>query len=225
MSVEKIALLQFHWWDYADSRYLDAVDCIAELADEGRISHLGLTNFDTSHMEEICERSPIATNQIQYSVLDTRPGRLMAPACKRHGVWLLCYGVLLGGFLSESYLGAPEPARFQLNTASLLKYKGMIDAWGRWQLFQELLTALDAIARRHGVSIANVATRYVLDRPAVGAVIIGARLGIAEHIHDNLHAFEFELARDDLDCIKAVTSKANDIFEVIGDCGAEYRRM
>ena len=224
MGTDVIDLLQFHWWDYADNRYLDAVDRLAEIADGGGIAHLGLTNFDTARMEEICGRARIVTNQVQYSVLDSRPERLMIPFCERNGIRLLCYGVLLGGFLSERYLGTPEPDRSQLHTASLQKYKRMIDVWGGWPLFQDLLAVLGGIAARHGVSIPNVATRYVLDRPAVGAAIIGTRLGTSEHIRDNLRVFGLRLSRDDLDRILEVTSRANDIFEDVGDCGSEYRR-
>lgn len=50
----------------------------------------------------------------------------------------------------------------------------IVKAWGSWTLFQSLLTVLRSIGDRHGgVSIANVATRWVLDQPAVGAVLIG----------------------------------------------------
>jgi len=80
---------------------------------------------------------------------------------------LLGYGTLLGGLLSEKYLGRPEPRRANLNTASLQKYKNMIDAWGGWVLFQELLAVLKQIADKHRVSIANVGTSYILGRPAV----------------------------------------------------------
>ena len=80
---------------------------------------------------------------------------------------LLAYGTLLGGLLSEKYLGRPEPGRSELDTASLRKYKNMIDAWGGWSLFQELLAALKQIADKHRVSIANVGVRYI-SRPAGG---------------------------------------------------------
>ena len=49
----------------------------------------------------------------------------------------------------------------------------IVQAWGTWDLFQLLLTVLRTIGDRHGRSIANVATRWVLDHPFVGAVIIG----------------------------------------------------
>jgi diketogulonate reductase-like aldo/keto reductase len=54
-------------------------------------------------------------------------------------------------------------------------------------------------------------------------VIIGARLGISEHIDDNSKAFDVKLDSDDLSTISSVTTKANNLFEIIGDCGGEYR--
>jgi aryl-alcohol dehydrogenase-like predicted oxidoreductase len=136
---------------------------------------------------------------------------------------LLAYGTLLGGLLSEKYLGLPEPRRPELNTASLQKYKNMLDAWGGWPLFQELLAALRQIAEKHRVSIANVGVRYVLDRPAVAGVIVGARLGVAQHVIDNARVFGVRLDADDLAKIEAVLAKSRDLMTLIGDCGDEYR--
>ena len=147
----------------------------------------------------------------------------MAPFCRDHGITLLTYGTLLGGLLSEKYLGRPEPQRSELNTASLQKYKNMIDAWGGWTLFQELLAVLKDIADKHRVGIANVGVRYILDRPAVAGVIVGARLGITQHLADNARIFGFALDDDDLALIEAVLAKSRDLMTVIGDCGDEYR--
>lgn len=99
----------------------------------------------------------------------------------------------------------------------------MIDVWGGWKLFQELLSSLDLIAKKHDSSIANVATRFILDKPQVAGVIIGARLGISEHREDNLKVFDLKLDSEDLSQIKSITDNANDLFEIIGDCGDEYR--
>jgi aryl-alcohol dehydrogenase-like predicted oxidoreductase len=103
----------------------------------------------------------------------------MAAFCRDHGIALLAYGTVLGGLLSEKFLGRPEPRRGELDTASSQKYKNMIDAWGGWALFQELLAVLEQIADKHRVSIANAGVRYVLERPAVASVIVGTRLGVA----------------------------------------------
>src|SRR5947199_9291473 len=106
----------------------------------------------------------------------------MTSFCREHSITVLAYGTLLGGLLSEKYLGRPEPRRHELTTASLQKYKRMIDAWGGWALFQELLAVLKRIADRHGASIANIGTRYVLARPAGGGVIMRRSLGVGEHL-------------------------------------------
>ena len=224
MNVKKIDMVQFHWWDYNDTSYLDALYHLSKIRDEGKIRHIGLTNFDTERVQIMTEQGfKILSNQVQYSIVDQRPQIKMAPFCQKNNIKLLTYGTLLGGFLSEKYLGKREPSRSDLDTFSLQKYKNMIDAWGGWNLFQELLAVLDVIAKKHSVSISNVGTRYILDMPAIAGVIIGARLGIAEHRSDNARVFDLSLDKKDNEDIKQVTSRSRNLFETIGDCGDEYR--
>ena len=225
MGMERLDLLQFHWWDYRDGRYLDALSHLADLRGEGWLREVALTNFDTERMRTIADHGVRAvSNQVQYSLIDRRPEVEMAAFCQASGSSLLAYGTVCGGLLSDRYLGQPEPTPGQLNTASLRKYKQMVDAWGGWSLFQELLSTLRSVADRHEASIANVAVRYVLDRPAVAGVIVGARLGVAEHIADNAKVFTLGLDAQDLESIESVLSRSRDLFRLIGDCGDEYRR-
>ena len=224
MGVDRLDLLQFHWWDYKNDGYLDALKHLSDLQQEGKIRHLALTNFDTERLSVIADHGiRVVSNQVQYSLVDRRPEVRMARFCSDHRMTLLAYGTLLGGLLSEKYLGRPEPRRSELNTASLRKYKNMLDAWGDWRLFQELLTVLQQIADKHGVSIANVGVRYVLDRPTVAGVIVGARLGVAQHLTDNARVFDVKLDADDLNMIEAVLARSRDLIPLIGDCGDEYR--
>ena len=225
MSMDCLDLLQFHWWDYGDSRYLDALAHLSDLRDEGKIREVALTNFDTERMQEIASRGiRVVSNQVQYSLIDRRPEVAMAGFCQGNGASLLAYGAVCGGLLSDRYLGQPEPGPGALTTASLRKYKQMVDAWGGWDLFQQLLSALRAIADRHEATIANVAVRYILDRPAVAGVIVGARLGVAEHIADNARVFRIRLDDDDREAIEAILARSRDLYRLIGDCGDEYRR-
>jgi len=225
MGVETLDLLQFHWWDYGDANYLEALRYLAELRDEGKIRHLALTNFDTEHLKLIVEHGiRIVSNQVQYSLIDRRPEVHMSSFCQAHDIQLLTYGTIGGGLLSERYLGQPEPTRGGLTTASLRKYKQMIEAWGGWGLFQELLSVLKRVADKHRVSIANIAVRCILDRPAVAGVIVGARLGVAEHREDNARSFDVTLDPEDQAEIEAVLAKSRDLYQLIGDCGDEYRR-
>jgi aryl-alcohol dehydrogenase-like predicted oxidoreductase len=224
MDTDCIDLLQFHWWDYNDTSYLDALHYLSKLQNEGKIKHLGLTNFDTERVKIMIENNfHIVSNQVQYSILDNRVEKLMVPFFEKHNIKILSYGTLLGGFFSEKYLDVDEPHRGNLTTASLQKYKNMIDVWGGWQLFQELLHVLNDIAKRCHCSIANVATKFILDKPQVAGVIIGTRLGIINHREDNIKAFDIKLDQKDISLIETITKKSNDLFEIIGDCGDEYR--
>ncbi len=167
MAVPTLDLLQFHWWEYDDPGYLDALKYLADLQSEGKIRHLALTNFDTEHLKTITDHGiRIVSNQVQFSLVDRRPEIAMISFCREHNIQLLTYGTVCGGLLSEKYLGKPEPHGRELNTVSLEKYKMMIDTWGGWGLFQELLATLKQVADKHRVSIANVGVRYILGRPA-----------------------------------------------------------
>jgi len=225
MGMERLDLLQFHWWDYRDIRYLDALSHLSDLRDEGKIREVALTNFDTQRMQDIATHGVrVVSNQVQYSLIDRRPEVAMSAFCQEQESSLLAYGTLCRGLLSDRYLGQPEPSVGALNTASLRKYKQMINAWGGWDLFQQLLSALKAVADRHDATIANVAVRCILDRPAVAGVIVGARLGVAEHIADNARVFDIKLDANDLATIEAVLAHSRDLYRLIGDCGDEYRR-
>jgi aryl-alcohol dehydrogenase-like predicted oxidoreductase/enamine deaminase RidA (YjgF/YER057c/UK114 family) len=222
MRLDRIDLLQFHWWSFQHPAYLDALAELARLQQEGRILHLGVTNFDADHLRLLLRHGiPIASNQVSFSLLDRRAGERLTEICREHGVRLLAYGTLAGGFLSERWLGAAEPDAGAIGDWSKMKYRRFIEAAGGWAVLQSLLRALDGIARRHGVSIANVAARWVLEQPAVAAVIVGARLGEREHRGDNLRLFDFALDADDHAAIEAALAGAR---RIPGDCGDEYRR-
>jgi aryl-alcohol dehydrogenase-like predicted oxidoreductase len=224
MDVGMLDLLQFHWWDYNNPYYMDALKYLSELRDEGKIKHIGITNFDTERLQIMIDSNlKIVSNQVQYSIIDRRPEVKMVPFCLRHNISLLCYGSICGGLMSERYLGRPQPSTAELNTVSLQKYKRMIDAWGGWSLFQELLSTLKGVAQKNNVTIANVAARYILAKAAVAGVIIGVRLGIVDHIASNSQVFNFKLDNSDCDAIDAICVKSNNLFEMIGDCGNEYR--
>ena len=219
MQIDCIDLLQFHWWTFDDPRYIDAMQELAKLREEGLIAHLGLANFDTAHLRLLLsEGIPIASNQVCMSLLDRRGNEAMATLCQERGVGLLAYGVLSGGFLSDRWVGAAEPA--EVNDWSKMKYQRFIHAVGGWDALQGVLRAAQQIGHKHGVSVSNVATRWVLEQPAVAAVILGARLGESEHRADNLKLFTFQLDTEDhaiLSTAFANTQRLN------GDCGDEYR--
>lgn len=222
LRTDRLELLQFHAWSYADPRWLDCLFWLDELRREGLIAHLGLTNFDTAHLRIVVATGiPVVSNQVCFSLVDRRPESGLVELCQESGVKLLAYGTLAGGFLTERWLGAPEPDWEQLGTWSQMKYGRFIRAAGGWGPFQTLLAAVHAVAEKHGVSMANVACRSVLDSPAVGGVIVGARLGVARHVEDNLRVFTFRLDDEDRGRIRDAQAC---MTPLPGDAGDEYRK-
>ena len=222
LGTRQVDLLQLHWWQFENPGYLDAMWELDKLRRQSLVRNLGVTNFDTDHLAVlVAEGLPILTNQVCFSLLDRRAAGAMSEFCLQHGIRVLAFGTLAGGFLSERWLGRPEPVKGEITDWSKMKYKRFIDAAGGWTVFQNLLAALRDIAVRHGVTIANVATRWVLDHPAVAAAIIGARLGENEHRQSNLATFGFAIDAEDrarlADALSGLTA-------IPGDCGDEYRK-
>lgn len=195
LGLERLDLVQFHWWDYETDGFLQTALWLEELRQAGKIERVSATNFDAAHVEAMVANGvPITSVQVQYSLIDDRPSRRMAQAAGDLGFKLLCYGTVAGGFLSDAWLGVPEPAE-PLENRSLTKYKLMIDDAGGWDWFQALLEALRAIADRHGTDIATIASRAVLDFPAVAGVIVGARN--RAHLKANVAIGDLRLDADD----------------------------
>ncbi|HVZ01394.1 MAG TPA: aldo/keto reductase [Dongiaceae bacterium] len=222
LQTRTIDLLQLHWWIFEHPAYLDAMRELAKIQQEGGIRHLGVTNFDTDHLHVLVKQGyRIATNQVCFSLLDRRAGEEMTGFCLAHGVKLLAYGTLAGGLLTERWLDQPAPRPGDIGDWSKMKYQRFVEAIGGWNVLQEILRALAVVAKKHKVSIANVATRWVLEQPAVGAVIVGARLGESEHRADNLALFSFALDAEDRRVIDAALEET---IRIPGDCGQEYRK-
>ena len=222
LGVDCIDLLQFHWWQFEHPGYVDAMIELERLHREGLIAHLGVTNFDTGHLRLLVHHGiPVVSNQVSFSVVDRRAAGDMSAFCRENNIALLCYGSLCGGLLSERWLGRAEPAQGRITDWSKAKYQRFVKVAGGWDVLQNILSALQQAARKHGVSVSNVAARWVLEQPAVAAVIVGARLGEREHRDENLAVFEFALDDEDTERIAAAAGQA---LALPGDCGDEYRR-
>jgi aryl-alcohol dehydrogenase-like predicted oxidoreductase/enamine deaminase RidA (YjgF/YER057c/UK114 family) len=222
LQVSSVDLMQFHAWSYGDPRWLDGLFFLAELKAEGLIKHIGLTNFDTAHLRVAVKSGiPIVSNQVCYSLLDQRAAGAMTAFCVTNNIKLLAFGTIAGGFLTNRWIDQPEPIISEQLTWSQMKYKRFIDAAGGWNTFQQLLHVVKKIADQHQTSISTVASRYMLEQPAVGGVIIGARLGKSEHIQENQNLFSFTLTEANKKEIKEALQLLNTIP---GDCGDEYRK-
>lgn len=224
---ERLDLVQFHWWDYGVMNCIRTGLWLKGLQDAGKIDLIGGTNFDAAHGAAlILAGVKLATMQVQYSLLDERPAHALAAVCAEHGMKLLCYGTVAGGFFSERWLGEKEPHE-PLGNRSLTKYKLIIEDAGGWDWFQALLRALSRIAAKHGRTIGSVASRYVLGLPHVAAVIVGVRS--QAHLAEHVGLFDFALDAADQSTIAAVLAQRHplhgDVYTLERDRSGRHGRI
>jgi aryl-alcohol dehydrogenase-like predicted oxidoreductase len=227
LKVERLPLVQFFWWDLRVGNAVEALAVLKDCQRKGKIAHLGTTNWDAPVMDRFLDAGfDIVSAQVQYSLLDRRPAGAFSDWGRRRDVQILCYGTLAGGFLTETWLGRPDPG-FAFENRSLVKYRLIIDEFGPWDLFQALLSTLRAVGDRHGVSLAAVATRWVLDQPQVAGAIVGARY--ARHLPKTLEVFRVALDDADRAAIGAVLAEAKGpsgpVYGLEGDRSGRHGRI
>jgi aryl-alcohol dehydrogenase-like predicted oxidoreductase len=226
LGLERLDLVQFHWWDFTVPRFVETALELDRLRQAGKIARIGLTNFDVSHLAQLLDAGvPVVSHQIQYSLLDDRANLGMVEYARTRNIALLCYGTVSGGFLSERWIGKAAPR--ELSNRSLIKYRLIIEDFGGWDLFQELLQVLRRVALKHGVDIASVASRAILDRPQVAAAIVGAIN--ASHLAAHAKIESLQLDADDRSCIEAVTRRRRgplgDIYQLERDRTGPHGRI
>lgn len=203
MHREALDLVQFHWWDFNVPGMMETANDLLTLQKKGKIRNIGMCNMDTERLKMMLDAGiPVVSNQAQYSFFDRRPERTLLKFSAEHGIHTFCYGTLAGGFLDERYMGkayeAPE-------TRSQVKYMQIIEDSLGWEGLQELLVLLKGIADHYGVSIANVATQYILKQEGVGAVMVGTRN--SKHVASNVRTLQFDMTEEDIRTIRSFLNK------------------
>lgn len=202
LRLDRLDLVQFHWWDYGISGYLEALETLAALRKKGKIKKIGLTNFDAEHLAKILNHGvPVAAMQTQYSVIDRRPEARLESLALDKNVSLLCYGTVAGGLLSKRWLGVSEPQE-PFENRSLVKYILMVEEMGGWDALQTLLETLNEIAKDRDCDIATVASAYCLSKEAVRACIVGVRH--TGHIEEHVKLRDLELSAVELNKLESV---------------------
>ena len=163
----------------------------------------------------------MVSNQVSFSLLDQRAARGLAPYCVEHGVQLLAYGTLAGGWLTERWLGAAGAGLGTHRTWSQMKYGRFMRVAGGWDALQRVLRPPQRWRR-------GMASRSPTSRAASSSI---SRLwpasssargsASAQHIDDTLRLFSLALTDDDRAEIRAALAT---LQPIPGDCGDEYRR-
>ena len=191
LGVDVIDLYQIHWPD-PDEDIEEGWTTMAELQAEGKVRHIGVSNFDVGQMERAMQIAPIATLQPPYSMLRREIEADILPYCARHNIGVIVYSPMYSGLLTGA-MTAERVANFTE------------DDWRKTDAeFQEprltrnlrLADLLGEIGAAHGRSAAEVAIAWTLNHPAVTAAIVGARR--PSQVDGFIHAADLRLSEADL---------------------------
>ena len=191
LKTDRIDLYQIHMQDITTPEE-ETVRALDDLVRAGKVLYTGCSNYAAYRMVDSLwtaktqHLTRFVTLQAQYSLVNRELEREHAPACREHGLGILPWSPLAGGFLSGKYRKdqAPPPG------TRLEKWK---DRWGRYDSPRnwQILDALTAVAKELGATVSQVALAWLLQRPQVSSVIFGARS--VEQLDDNLGAAELAL--------------------------------
>lgn len=226
LGVERLDLVQYHWWNYEAPGMVDVAGYLERLREKGLIHNIATTNFNAVQLAKLLDAGiPVVSNQCQYSLLDRRPEKRLVRLCRERGVKLIGYGSLAGGFLAETWMGRAKPDH--PGNRSLVKYLLVMEDSLRWEGYQRLLALLKDIGDERGLSVAHVATLYVLHKPEVAAVVVGARN--SRHVADNRQLLDRDLAPEDIARLDAFLagypSVDGDCFDLERLDGSKHREI
>jgi aryl-alcohol dehydrogenase-like predicted oxidoreductase len=198
LGVEAIDLYQVHWPD-PETSFEETGAALKELKDEGKIRHVGVSNFSPAEMDALSRTIEVETDQPPYNLFNRGIEEDVLPYCREQDVGLLVYGPLSHGLLSGNF----DPSRLGE------------DDWRRGhepfagdnlERNLEAVKRLEEFADQRGHTLAQIAVAWVLAQPGVHVAITGARR--PAHIEGIAPAAEIELSEDELAEIDELTGAA-----------------
>jgi aryl-alcohol dehydrogenase-like predicted oxidoreductase len=198
---DHIDLYQHH---YPNARVSvpDLMSRVADAVEAGRVKAVGVSNYSAEQMREahaaLAGRGiPLASNQVEYSLLHRKPETDgVLDACRELGVTLIAYSPLGGGRLTGKYSGQNRPGGF---------FRRVLPQYGRRALeaTQPVIELLRQIGERYSRTPSQVAIRWLIENPIV-LPIPGAKNG--KQAAENAGALSFRLTSDEVDALSRMTS-------------------
>jgi aryl-alcohol dehydrogenase-like predicted oxidoreductase len=205
LGTDWIDLYQVHEWD-GHTPLEETLAALDSLVQSGKVRYVGASNYAAWHLMKalgISDRLGLArfvSQQIYYSLQARDAETELVPVAIDQGLGILVWSPIAGGLLSGKYRrgsDAPEGSRH-------------LGDWDEPPVYDEdklydTIEVLVGIGEAHGVSAARVALAYLLAKPAVTSLIVGARTD--EQLADNLAAADLTLSDDDIARLDTVSAE------------------
>lgn len=205
LGTDRIDLYQVHW-PPRQVGFDEVAATLVALRDEGKIGHIGLSNFGVRDQADWLRVGPAVSNQLGYNLVYRAIEHGILPACRENGLGVLVYMPLMQGLLSGRWRTIDEipPKRRRMRMFAGSREGARHGEPGCEALLLETLASLRAIASDLGVPMARLSLAWAMAQPGVASVIIGARN--AAQLRENLAAATLSLNADDLARIDAATA-------------------
>jgi aryl-alcohol dehydrogenase-like predicted oxidoreductase len=207
LGVDAIDLYQLHGWDPLTPieetlRFLD------DATRAGKIRYFGLSNFLGYQIQKYVDqaRIPPVTVQPQYSLLARAIEWEIAPVCQAEGLGLLPWSPLASGWLTGKYRRDEPPAEGTRLYDQVDQGMRVWNERGHLERNWQIIDAVHKVAHGRGARMSQVAIAWVLARPAVSSVILGARR--MDQLDDNLGAGDLRLTDEETHLLDAVSEPA-----------------
>ena len=195
LQTDVIDLYQIHW-PRPDEDIEEGWSALAELKEEGKVRHIGVSNFDVSQMERANEISPVETLQPPYNMLNRGVEEEILPYCGENDIGVIVYSPMRSGLLT----GKMTAERVQNMPSDDWRRNADDFQEPRFSRNLELVERLTEIGERRGKSPAEVAIAWTLRHPAVTAAIVGGRR--PDQVDGIIGAAEFRLSEDEIEEIE-----------------------
>jgi aryl-alcohol dehydrogenase-like predicted oxidoreductase len=199
LRTDYIDLYQVHWPDVSTPAE-ETGHALESLVREGKIRHVGVSNYDVKQMDELSQYGPVETLQPPYHMFRRDIETEILPYTAGHDIGVLVYGPLAHGLLSGGMTAQTtfpsDDWRSQSPDFSGERFARNLDVAGR----------LVAFAREREMSLPQLAVAWTLANPAVRVSIVGARH--PEHLDGTAAAGEVELSDDDMSKIDDILAAA-----------------
>jgi aryl-alcohol dehydrogenase-like predicted oxidoreductase len=202
LQIDAIDLYQVHW-PRPDEDIEEGWSAMAELKEEGKVRHIGVSNFDVSQMERAQRIAPVETLQPPYSMLRREVEEEILPYCQENYLGVIVYSPMRSGLLT----GKMTPERVQNLPSDDWRRNDPDFQEPRLSKNLELVELLRAIGEVHGRSPAEVAIAWTLRHPAVTAAIVGGRR--PDQVDGVIGAAEFRLSEDEIEEIETALQKVS----------------
>lgn len=206
LGTDRLDLLYLHCWD-PNTPLDDTLDAVQELVDDGLVLHVGVSNYLPSQLQratllqQFAGRTRIAALQAQYSLLTRDIEWELLGVCQQEGVGLTVWSPLCGGWLAGAFSRDTPPPEGHPRDRSIFAYRYRANS-RTWRI----LDAVDAVATRHGATMAQVALRWLMDKPFVDSILLGP--ASVTQLEENLAAADLVLSQADHEELEEVSAPA-----------------